>query len=117
MAQAGNKGTKILSDNPVPAVPLAPAQTCLHNGPCVSCIYICTGEEIPIPEDSDQKMPGDRPEHPVSTHYHLRGIVVHSGQASGGHYYSFIRMRCVFTYFITSCITRHRYGKREVTIH
>ena len=23
--------------------------------------------------------------------YRLRGIVVHSGQASGGHYYSFIR--------------------------
>ena len=38
-------------------------------------------------------MPGDRPETPVSTHYHLRGIVVHSGQASGGHYYSFIRVR------------------------
>ncbi len=27
------------------------------------------------------------------TEYSLRGIVVHSGQASGGHYYSFIRYR------------------------
>ena len=27
------------------------------------------------------------------TEYTLRGIVVHSGQASGGHYYSFIRYR------------------------
>ena len=27
------------------------------------------------------------------TFYRLRGIVVHSGQASGGHYYSFISYR------------------------
>jgi len=27
------------------------------------------------------------------TRYRLRGIVVHSGQASGGHYYSFISYR------------------------
>ena len=64
----------------------------------IDCIIIsantmCVGEEIPIPEDTEQKMPGDKPERPVSTRYHLRGIVVHSGQASGGHYYSFIRMR------------------------
>ncbi|CAI8002162.1 Probable ubiquitin carboxyl-terminal hydrolase FAF-X [Geodia barretti] len=51
------------------------------------------GEEIPSPEETEQKIPGDKPETPVSTHYHLRGIVVHSGQASGGHYYSFIRVR------------------------
>lgn len=25
------------------------------------------------------------------TQYRLKGIVVHSGQASGGHYYSFIK--------------------------
>ena len=56
-------------------------------------LFVCTGENIPIPEDNDQKMPGDRPEQPVGTNYNLRGIVVHSGQASGGHYYSFIRMR------------------------
>ncbi|XP_022918953.1 ubiquitin carboxyl-terminal hydrolase 9X [Onthophagus taurus] len=29
----------------------------------------------------------------VCTRYHLSGIVVHSGQASGGHYYSYIRSR------------------------
>ena len=52
-----------------------------------------TGEEIPIPQDPDNKIPGDKPEPNVSTHYRLRGVVVHSGQASGGHYYSFIRMR------------------------
>ena len=31
-----------------------------------------------------------RREHP-STKYRLVGVVVHSGQASGGHYYSYIR--------------------------
>ncbi len=25
--------------------------------------------------------------------YHLAGVIVHSGQANGGHYYSFIRER------------------------
>ena len=68
---------------------------CLKDTPTNRLCTHSLGEEIPIPEDTDQKMPGDRPEHPVSTHYHLRGIVVHSGQASGGHYYSFIRLRCV----------------------
>lgn len=29
-------------------------------------------------------------EQPATTTYHLTGIVVHSGQASGGHYFSFI---------------------------
>ena len=28
---------------------------------------------------------------PTSSNYRLKGVVVHSGQASGGHYYSFIR--------------------------
>ena len=69
---------------------------------CLLCLnylimymYMCfvSGEEIPIPENPDNKIPGDKPEPHVSTHYRLRGIVVHSGQASGGHYYSFIRMR------------------------
>ena len=31
----------------------------------------------------------------VGTQYQLRGILVHSGQASGGHYYSFMHVRCV----------------------
>lgn len=29
-------------------------------------------------------------EEPATTKYQLTGIVVHSGQASGGHYFSFI---------------------------
>lgn len=41
----------------------------------------------------DKKTPGDEPGEGVSTKYRLRGIVVHSGQASGGHYYSFIQIR------------------------
>ena len=39
------------------------------------------------------KTPGDEPGGGVSTKYKLRGVVVHSGQASGGHYYSFIHLR------------------------
>ena len=31
----------------------------------------------------------------VCSSYELTGIVVHSGQASGGHYYSYILHRCV----------------------
>ena len=30
-------------------------------------------------------------EAPSNSHYRLKGVVVHSGQASTGHYYSFIR--------------------------
>lgn len=44
-------------------------------------------------EEDDKKTPGDEPGEGVSTKYRLRGIVVHSGQASGGHYYSFIQIR------------------------
>lgn len=32
-------------------------------------------------------------EEPECTTYQLTGIVVHSGQASGGHYFSYIRHR------------------------
>lgn len=32
-------------------------------------------------------------EHTPETHYQLSGIVVHSGQASGGHYYSYVLLR------------------------
>lgn len=45
-------------------------------------------------KEEDKKTPGDEPGEGVSTKYRLRGIVVHSGQASGGHYYSFIQIRC-----------------------
>lgn len=37
-------------------------------------------------EDEDGKSYGNQ-----CTEYRLAGIVVHSGQASGGHYYSFIK--------------------------
>ena len=40
-----------------------------------------------------KRTPGDEPGGGVSTQYRLRGIVVHSGQASGGHYYSFIQLK------------------------
>lgn len=33
------------------------------------------------------------------TKYQLTGIVVHSGQASGGHYYSYIQDRYIFFSF------------------
>ena len=53
-----------------------------------------TGEEIPHSEDEkEKKTPGDEPNEDVSTKYRLRGLVVHSGQASGGHYYSFIQLK------------------------
>ena len=29
----------------------------------------------------------------IGTQYRLRGILVHSGQASGGHYYSFMHVK------------------------
>lgn len=43
--------------------------------------------------DKEESRPGDEPGKGVSTKYRLRGVVVHSGQASGGHYYSFIYLR------------------------
>jgi ubiquitin carboxyl-terminal hydrolase 9/24 len=33
----------------------------------------------------------------LSTHYKLVGIIVHSGQANGGHYYSFVQHKSVET--------------------
>lgn len=44
-------------------------------------------------EEKKVDTPGDEPGEGVSTKYKLRGVVVHSGQASGGHYYSFIHLR------------------------
>ena len=46
-------------------------------------------------EVKEVQTPGDEPGEGVSTKYRLRGVVVHSGQASGGHYYSFINLRYV----------------------
>lgn len=39
-------------------------------------------------ELSDEMPPADTRDDPTT--YHLTGIVVHSGQASGGHYFSYI---------------------------
>lgn len=66
--------------------------------------HICSIPTHSLDEDSGSKDnsgdkatttpgPGDEPGEGVSTKYRLRGIVVHSGQASGGHYYSFIQVR------------------------
>ena len=49
-----------------------------------------SGEVIEEDNESENTKSEDSPE---CTAYSLRGIVVHSGQASGGHYYSFIRYR------------------------
>ena len=47
-------------------------------------------------QEEEEKGPtNEEPEGPVSTYYKLKGIVVHSGQASGGHYYSYIQIRYV----------------------
>ena len=46
-------------------------------------------------EEKVPSRPGDEPGQGVSSKYRLRGVVVHSGQASGGHYYSFIYLRSV----------------------
>lgn len=51
---------------------------------CVNCVYICNVGEI-IDDDIENKE--------QSTKYKLFGVVVHSGQASGGHYYSYILHR------------------------
>ena len=55
------------------------------------------GEEIP---DTDEKKEENEEQEEIldtnksfTTKYRLRGIVVHSGQASGGHYYSFIHVK------------------------
>ena len=67
-------------------------------------IYVIIGEVIPTNTDAttDDEEKGDKEKEEKdgsddndddSTFYRLRGIVVHSGQASGGHYYSFISYR------------------------
>lgn len=48
------------------------------------CVYKCDVGEI-IDDDIENKE--------QSTKYKLFGVVVHSGQASGGHYYSYILHR------------------------
>lgn len=48
----------------------------------LSVVLLFVGEIIDIDESK-----------PQSTKYKLIGVVVHSGQASGGHYYSYILHR------------------------
>ena len=63
----------------------------------IHCVIV--GEVIPSNTDAtpDDKEKGDKEKEEKDdddgTFYRLRGIVVHSGQASGGHYYSFISYR------------------------
>jgi ubiquitin carboxyl-terminal hydrolase 9/24 len=47
-------------------------------------VTCCTGEIIDCDLEAIK---------PTSTKYRLTGVVVHSGQASGGHYYSYILHR------------------------
>jgi ubiquitin carboxyl-terminal hydrolase 9/24 len=44
--------------------------------------------------EDEEEYVGDTEYNVYSTNYRLVGIVVHSGQANGGHYYSFIKNRC-----------------------
>jgi len=44
---------------------------------------------------------------PQSTKYKLFGVVVHSGQASGGHYYSYILHRYLLTTNSDLYLIRH----------
>ena len=46
-------------------------------------------DEINAERESEESDLTEKEE--TSTSYRLVGIVVHSGQASGGHYYSYIR--------------------------
>jgi len=55
-------------------------------------LHIILRRGDPHSEIENEETPGDKPCGPVSTMYHLRGLVVHSGQSSGGHYY-FIQLK------------------------
>ncbi|KTG47363.1 hypothetical protein cypCar_00025077 [Cyprinus carpio] len=47
----------------------------------------------PENQEVDQQNEPSEPEPPCSSRYRLVGVLVHSGQASGGHYYSYIIQR------------------------
>jgi len=53
-------------------------------------LIVYTGEAI-----TDENEEGEEKSEAGSTKYQLIGVVVHSGQASGGHYYSYILHRLV----------------------
>ena len=68
-----------------------------HTHICIFLYLLKPGEEIP---DTDEKKEKNEEQEEIldtnksfTTKYRLRGIVVHSGQASGGHYYSFIHVK------------------------
>ncbi|EDO35056.1 predicted protein [Nematostella vectensis] len=63
-------------------------------------------DQIP-PELVAESEKHDPPPQALSTHYRLRGILVHSGQASGGHYYCYILQR----YCILLSDDSHRWYK------
>ena len=66
------------------------------NGLPVSHHTLGKGSDVDRDDSGEEKpsnTPGDEPGGGVSTKYRLKGIVVHSGQASGGHYYSFIHVK------------------------
>ena len=51
------------------------------------------GEKIPDTNEEKKENEDEEKQVPMLTKYRLRGILVHSGQASGGHYYSFINVK------------------------
>jgi len=52
------------------------------------------GEEIEDDRDGNDSGKNIESDRPGSTKYRLVGVLVHSGQASGGHYYAYILQRC-----------------------
>ena len=50
-------------------------------------------EKIEGESITDENESGEEKGHSPCTKYRLVGVVVHSGQASGGHYYSYILHR------------------------
>ncbi|VDP86369.1 unnamed protein product [Echinostoma caproni] len=73
---------------------------------------------IPPPGSNLSVSPDPQPEsqerdnNPTCTRYTLRGVVVHSGQAGGGHYYSFIRQYCPKT----KTYRWYKYDDTEVSV-
>ena len=71
--------------------------TYMYTHSCIFLYLLKPGEEIPDTEEKKEK--NEEQEEILDTNksfttkYHLKGIVVHSGQASGGHYYSFIHVK------------------------
>lgn len=61
----------------------------IHFNVCFDC-FDCVGEVI---HDEREGSDDEEEEGSPSTRYRLVGVVVHSGQASGGHYYSYIAQR------------------------